>query len=1042
MVAADPLTHEAATPFTDPGATASDSVDGDITGSIVFGGSVDVNVPGSYVLTYDVSDAAGNAAPQVTRTVNVQDTTAPVIALLGADPITHEAATPFVDPGATASDSLEGDLSASIVAGGSVDVNVPGSYVLTYDVSDGAGNAALQVTRTVNVQDTTSPVITLLGADPITHEAATPFTEPGATASDSLDGDLAVSIVAGGSVDVNVPGTYVLTYDVSDGAGNAATQVTRTVNVVDTTPPVITLSGTDPLNVVQSSVYTDPGATANDSLDGDVSASLVIDDSAVDTTTLGTYIVNFTASDDTANVGTNTRTVNVLPDTGFMLSTNPADGATVVPLDASIEVVFNQAMNAATITDTYLVLSESSNGSPAISTVVSWNAGTLTATIDPVAELDYNKLYYVIIENTIENAALEKQGFKVKVSFSTDPNSPDTDGDGLTDAEEAELAVQDPARYSCLDPVNPDSDGDLLSDGVEFRGGSLPCVNDPSQLVTYVDDDGASPEWPSAVPLPAAPAPGNADKPHIVLIAEGVYPTNINLSGGCDYITYVGSLDPTDPGQTPVKLADGSPATIIDMNGLPLGSEASACTDIKFNDIHFTNGIGVSAGGGTGGGGIRVSGGTKATFDGVWLSNGVVTNQGGGLGVSNAGTVATVRDSVFRNNRVTSGKGGGGIWVGANATLDMSNTRLINNHAASDGGGGLYVDPASTSTVTKSVISGNAVTGAFGNGGGVYMLGGATLDISDTIISGNHSDNNGGGMYFDTANVGSTFLNLLLANNYASGQGGAVGIDNSTVDLRNLTAVYNQSGLAGGAVTSDGAGNVQDSIFWRNRQSDNTLVAPPAAGDTFNVVAPAWSSFNVMASPDANVGNNDVDISVSTPGFENGFYLTQVLNPAVSPAFDSGSGAVPGLAGLNLNQKTTDKNGAVDSGTLDRGYHYDSQSTGVSDSAALIEPAAPASLPVGASAPVAVVVEPMNGSASMGAGQEVVFTLVSAPAGLVIVPVADLQPNGASSVVATDIGAGQYQLMVDTSAAAAGTLNLDVAVNGVSIGTIPVPVGP
>ena len=73
------MTHEAATPFTDTGATASDSVDGDITGSIVFGGSVDVNAPGSYVLTYDVSDAAGNVATQVTRTVNVQDTTAPVI---------------------------------------------------------------------------------------------------------------------------------------------------------------------------------------------------------------------------------------------------------------------------------------------------------------------------------------------------------------------------------------------------------------------------------------------------------------------------------------------------------------------------------------------------------------------------------------------------------------------------------------------------------------------------------------------------------------------------------------------------------------------------------------------------------------------------------------------------------------------------------------------------------------------------------------------------------------------------------------------------
>ena len=61
---------------------------------------------------------------------------------------------------------------------------------------------------------------------------------------DNVDGDITANIVVGGDiVDTNTLGTYIITYDVSDAAGNAATQVTRTVNVIDladTTPPVIT----------------------------------------------------------------------------------------------------------------------------------------------------------------------------------------------------------------------------------------------------------------------------------------------------------------------------------------------------------------------------------------------------------------------------------------------------------------------------------------------------------------------------------------------------------------------------------------------------------------------------------------------------------------------------------------------------------------------------------------------------------------------------------------------------------------------------------
>ncbi len=226
--------------YTDQGATATDNIDGDISANIVVGGdAVNPNTVGTYVVTYNVSDAAGNAAAEVTRTVNVAaDTTAPVITLVGASTINLNVGDTYTEQGATATDNVDGDISANIVIGGdTVNTSAAGTYVVTYNVSDAAGNAATEVTRTVNVAaDTTAPVITLTGATTINLIVGDTYTEQGATATDNIDGDISANIVIGGdAVNTAVAGTYIVTYNVNDAAGNAATQVTRTVNVSEPT---------------------------------------------------------------------------------------------------------------------------------------------------------------------------------------------------------------------------------------------------------------------------------------------------------------------------------------------------------------------------------------------------------------------------------------------------------------------------------------------------------------------------------------------------------------------------------------------------------------------------------------------------------------------------------------------------------------------------------------------------------------------------------------------------------------------------------------
>ena len=310
--------------YTDAGANADDNVDGPvITDNIVAVSTVNTSVIGNYTVTYNVSDAAGNAATQVTRTVNVTaDQTIPVITLSGVNPQSIELGTAYSELGATATDNIDGDISASIVIDATtVNVNTIGSYTVTYNVSDAAGNAATQITRTVNVTaDQTSPVITLEGANPQSIVLGTAYSELGASATDNTDGDISANIsIDATAVNVNTVGNYTVTYNVSDAAGNPATQVTRTVNVTanaDTTIPVITLVGANPQIIELGTAYSELGATATDNIDGDISANISIDATYVDINTVGDYTVTYNISDAAGNPATQvTRTVTITPDT-------------------------------------------------------------------------------------------------------------------------------------------------------------------------------------------------------------------------------------------------------------------------------------------------------------------------------------------------------------------------------------------------------------------------------------------------------------------------------------------------------------------------------------------------------------------------------------------------------------------------------------------------------------------------------------------------------------------------------------------------------
>ena len=163
----------------------------------------------------------------------LSDTIPPVITLNGDASLTLYQDENYEELGATASDNVDGDITANIETTSNVDTSTLGTYKVKYNISDTSGNNAVEVVRTVYViKDTVKPVITLLGNSNVTINKGEEYSDSGATASDNVDGDITSSIEINVTVDINVAGTYTVKYMVHDNAGNLADEVVRTVTVV------------------------------------------------------------------------------------------------------------------------------------------------------------------------------------------------------------------------------------------------------------------------------------------------------------------------------------------------------------------------------------------------------------------------------------------------------------------------------------------------------------------------------------------------------------------------------------------------------------------------------------------------------------------------------------------------------------------------------------------------------------------------------------------------------------------------------------------
>lgn len=410
---------------------------------------------GSNTLRVCVTDTAlnvGNATSSITKDTTVP----PVITLDGSNPQIVLVGQTYSELGATVTDDFDTGLIATIDAS-AVNTAVLGSYAVTYNVTDSDGNAATQVTRTVNVVDQEAPVITLLGANPQIIEVHTSYTELDATVADNHDTGL-TAVIDASAVNVDVVGSYTVTYNATDSSTNAATQVTRTVNVVDTTAPTIVLTGSADVTLEVDGTYTEAGAIAHDNYDADVAATVT---GTVDVNTVGDYTLHYNHTDANGNIAVEvTRTVHVIAH-----DTTPNQFTFVDQTGVALSTVIESAAIAVTSISAPVAISIT-GGEYAI------NGGTFTSTTGTINSNDTVKVHHTssAANNTTTDTVLTVGSISDTFTSTTLLAGPvDTDGDGVDDSIDNCPSVANANQLntdgdSMGDACDTDDDNDTILD--------------------------------------------------------------------------------------------------------------------------------------------------------------------------------------------------------------------------------------------------------------------------------------------------------------------------------------------------------------------------------------------------------------------------------------------------------------------------------------------------------------------------------------------------------------------------------------------------
>ena len=250
------------------------------------------------------------------------DTALPLITLNGTSPMVIALGSTYTELSATAYDTCPGN-SLTVTTTGTVNTSVEGEYDITYSATTGSGVPG-SLTRIVDV---VNPILNNLV---ITPSSIAPQCGSNVMFTASVSGLPPITYQWYDNNANAIPGATNANYTLADptdasagiytvvvqNAYNSLTNIATIASVLHTAPPIMTLNGVNPVNLLLNNPYVDAGATAYDLC---AQASLpVSSNNPVNVSVAGTYTVTYSTTTADGTPGTITRTVIVssIPDFG------------------------------------------------------------------------------------------------------------------------------------------------------------------------------------------------------------------------------------------------------------------------------------------------------------------------------------------------------------------------------------------------------------------------------------------------------------------------------------------------------------------------------------------------------------------------------------------------------------------------------------------------------------------------------------------------------------------------------------------------------
>ncbi|MEO9891386.1 Ig-like domain-containing protein, partial [Aurantibacter sp.] len=550
-------------------------LNGETYTTAVTGGTWSLDVPASdaqalnanETITANVNDVSGNPAIEATRDIE-HDVTAPTIsinvvatddiinALEDDSDVTFNGSTDAED-GQTVTVTLNGQTYTTLVNGGTWSLDLPAAdaqaldanETITADVSNVAGNPAIQATRDIE-HDVTPPIITI---DVVSNDdvisgveddndviiSGTTDAEDGQTVTVTLNGQTYTTTVTGGVWSLGVPAAdaqaldvnETITADVSDLAGNPATQVTRDI-VHDV---IIDIEINTPIeidNIVSEAEVADviiSGVTTG--VEDNQTVTVTLDDGVNSVTTTATVTGGTWTANEVDISGLNNGPISVNAEVSD-LAGNTADDTESIVLNTTAPIADSFSTSDITPVVTgqgdaneSLLVELDTNGDNSVDVTYSviadangdWSIDTGSTTPDSgsLPVLSDEDVIQVIVTDEAGNTGTgtvtisedtDNDGLtnNEEAALGTDTNNPDTDGDGINDGQEVNIDTTDPlddcdhvngtplSTSDCdnddltteeeatlgTDPNNPDTDNDGLTDSEEVDLGTAPLNPD------------------------------------------------------------------------------------------------------------------------------------------------------------------------------------------------------------------------------------------------------------------------------------------------------------------------------------------------------------------------------------------------------------------------------------------------------------------------------------------------------------------------------------------------------------------------------------